>query len=762
MLFGRNRRARPGRCLLCGGMAALAVALVSLAPVGAQAGTATTAFVPANLLAEVTAQPDTTFKVIVQGADGRGTGAVAGDVTEERAAEPAEGTGIRRRFALLSGLSADLTGRQIQKLARHPGIAAITEDSRVAPADAPPAASTSTLAPSVPGSPVAGHALTADPGVWTAASDAVTSFAWLSCDAAGANCHDLAGATGQTYVPTPADAGRTLRVVVTVTDSAGSASATSEATAVVTAPPPENVVAPTVAGTPLETSTLSADVGVWSGAAPLTYAYRWQRCDATGSGCLDIEGATAQTYTLTRSDVHASVRVVVEGSNAVGTSVAPSAAASVAALPNRQLWPYVTGNQLSWTSQAAAPAIAIVDSGVDASRADFGGRVVRQVNLASQTPNSDGDGRGHGTFVAGIAAGEAEGYVGAEPKANIVSLDVLNDNGMATIADVIAAADWIYEHKDEYNIRVANFSLTGSVATRLWFDPLDRAVEKLWLSGVVVVAAAGNYAVDGQKSGVLYAPANDPFVITVGATDIANTIATADDFSAPWSAFGDTLDGFAKPEVSAPGRYVVGPVPPGSTLAQQMPERIVEPGYMQMSGTSFAAPMVSGAAALLLAEHPSWTPDQVKGALMLTATPVPAAVPMSAGTGEIDVAGAMSVDDPPNANLPLERFLDPDPNGGPTPIFDAGAWGSALSSGAWGSGAWGSGAWGSGAWGSGAWGSGAWGSGAWGSAYWSAGAWGSGADGSDLPTTGAGGTAAAADARAGGGYLVTSPADIGR
>jgi serine protease AprX len=616
-------------------------------------------------------------------------------------------------------------------------------------------------APTVSGATVGGHTLTAARGTWTADADAVTSYRWLACDAAGANCHELAGATEQAYVPTEADVGSTLAVTVTVTDSGGSASATSTPTAVVTAASPENVAAPTVAGTALEGWMLAADPGTWTGAAPIAYAYRWQLCDAAGAACVDIAGATARTYMLARTDTHATVRVVVEASNAVGSARATSAAtAPVAALPNRQLWPYVTTNNRGWSSPAAPPTIAIVDSGIDASRPDFGGRVLRQVSLASVAPNSDGDGRGHGTFVAGVAAGSAEGYVGAEPTANLVSLDVLNDDGMATISDVIAAADWIYQHKDEYGIRVANFSLHGSIVTSLRYDPLDQAVEKLWLSGVVVVAAAGNYAVDGQESGVLYAPGNDPFVITVGATDIAGTVPAADDFAAPWSAFGHTPDGFAKPEVSAPGRYIVGPVPPGSTLAQQMPERIVEPGYMQMSGTSFATPMVAGAAARLLAEHPAWTPDQVKGALMLTATPLSIGAALSAGAGEINVAGAATVDDPPNPNLPLNQFLVTDPAGGPTPIFDPGAWGSAVSSGAWGSGAWGSGAWGSGAWGSGAWGSGAWGSGAWGSAYWSAGAWGSGVDGSAPPEGRPGAATANGDALEAGGYWLKSLDEI--
>jgi serine protease AprX len=396
------------------------------------------------------------------------------------------------------------------------------------------------------------------------------------------------------------------------------------------------------------------------------------------------------------------------------------------AVDARQTWSSVTNGKL-----ATPPAIAIVDSGIQANRTDFGNgsRVIASTTIVnSGTTNSAGDGYGHGTFVAGLAAGGATSYAGVAPSAPLVSIDVLNDQGMALTSDVIAACDWIVAHKTQYNIGVANFSLHSTAPASVFWDPLDKAVEKLWFDNVVVVAAAGNYGVDGQPTTVAYAPGNDPFVITVGADDLGGSVGTNNDAAAPWSAYGYTLDGFAKPELAAPGRYMVGPVPDGSTLATTRASSMVAPGYIELSGTSFATPIVSGTAAYILALHPTWTPDQVKGALMLTTTPEPNAAPMSVGVGLIDANAAGAVTSPPNPNLALDKFVGQDPNGGSIPVFNTGAWqAAALANASWGSASWGSASWGSASWGSASWGSASWGSASWGSASWGSASWGSSA-----------------------------------
>jgi serine protease AprX len=393
-----------------------------------------------------------------------------------------------------------------------------------------------------------------------------------------------------------------------------------------------------------------------------------------------------------------------------------------------QLWPYETGVSNNWagdqnaTIAANMPTIAIVDSGIE-SRADFGSRVLASVNLSTLPNNSPGDGRGHGTFVAGTAAGSSANYAGAAPSANLVSIDVMDDSGMGLTSDIINACQWILDHKAQYNIKVANFSLHSSITAPFFIDPLDRAVEKLWFNGVTVVAAAGNYGSASGPTGVLFSPGDDPFVITVGAADIGGKANINDDSVAPWSAWGSTIDGFTKPEIAAPGRYMVGPVPTTSTLVSEKPTAVVAPGYIQLSGTSFAAPVVAGVAAQILARHPNFTPDQVKGALMLTTRLVNGAVGGSAGVGEITANKAAGVDNPPNPNAGLDQFVKTDATSGGL-AFDAASWNStALGNASWNSVSWNSASWNSASWNSASWNSASWNSASWNSVSWNSASW---------------------------------------
>jgi serine protease AprX len=389
---------------------------------------------------------------------------------------------------------------------------------------------------------------------------------------------------------------------------------------------------------------------------------------------------------------------------------------AAAALPaGNEKWPYVTG--VTRYTNAPAATIAIVDSGIDATRPEFAGRIVANVNLTSLPGNSPGDGRGHGTFVAGIAAGKYPGRDGAAPTAKLVSIDVMDDQGMARTSDVIAAADWILANKSKYGIRVANFSLHSSAANSFMYDPLDKAVERLWFNNVVVVAAAGNYGKPDGPSGVPFAPGNDPFVITVGANDTGKSTWAYDDVAAPWSAYGYTLDGFAKPELGAPGRYMVGPVSASATLAKERPDHVVQPGYMELSGTSFAAPIVSGIAALILGKHPDWTADQVKGALMKGARPLPRAG-TALGVGEVVAGRSIEMSNPPNPNSALGQFITPDATTGGL-VFDAASWAAtAKANASWADASWADASWAESAWDVASWADASWADASWATASW--------------------------------------------
>src|SRR5919204_3464456 len=376
---------------------------------------------------------------------------------------------------------------------------------------------------------------------------------------------------------------------------------------------------------------------------------------------------------------------------------------------------HVSSPSFANATVSSLPAIAVVDSGVQ-TRTDFGNRIVASVNLCSLClSTASADDKGHGTMVAGIAAGSSLSWPGGAPSAPIVSIRTADATGQSLTSDVIAAADWIDSHAKQYNIRVANFSLIGANQTSIRVDPLDRAVERLWLDGIVVVAAAGNQGKGTGPVSMSYAPANDPFVITVGAVDQHQTSSPGNDTIPWWSAYGSTMDGFWKPEISAPGRYMIAPTPMAGTIAKTFPDRIVAPGYVWMSGTSFAAPAVSAAAALILSRNPSWTPDQVKGALMVTAVNMPLVSGAAGGVGEIDAASAACKSNPPNPNLGLYQFVVTDPLTG-VRSFNAASWGSYVGSNV----SWSEASWGEASWSVVSWNEASWAQASWNAASWAA------------------------------------------
>jgi serine protease AprX len=268
--------------------------------------------------------------------------------------------------------------------------------------------------------------------------------------------------------------------------------------------------------------------------------------------------------------------------------------------------------------------VAIIDSGVhkDFDFGYWGSRVTAQLSFADEMSTIDYS-NGHGTHVAGIVAGDGSGshgfYKGVAPRANMYSLRVSDANGMSQESDVVEAMQWVYDNRDSTNIRVVNLSINATTEQSYHASPIDAAAEILWFNGFVVVASAGNHAADAGYNTITAAPANDPFIITVGASHEQGTADPADDTVANFSSFGATSDGFAKPDIIAPGKDIISVLPYWSDWDDLYPERSVRNGqYFRLSGTSMSAPMVTGAVALMLQAQPDLTPDQVKYRLTQT------------------------------------------------------------------------------------------------------------------------------------------------
>src|SRR5215208_5974122 len=298
----------------------------------------------------------------------------------------------------------------------------------------------------------------------------------------------------------------------------------------------------------------------------------------------------------------------------------------------------VQANRAWYRATGRGVGVAVIDTGIAGDLVDFqtpgwqGSRVIASA-VTNPCATDANDHYGHGTHVAGLIAGNSllypydnyfwGRYMGVAPRANLVSVKVSDDDGNTTVLDVIYGIQFAVDHKAAYNIRVVNLSLSSAVAESYKTDPLDAAVEHAWFSGLVVVTAAGNEGT--TNDGVTFSPANDPWVITAGALDDRGTWSRLDDILAGWSSHGLTQDGVRKPEVLAPGAGMVSTLAPGSDFADLCPRCVVDGRYFRAGGTSMASAVVSGAAALLVEQHPDWTPAQVKGALVATLEDVPGA-----------------------------------------------------------------------------------------------------------------------------------------
>jgi serine protease AprX len=414
------------------------------------------------------------------------------------------------------------------------------------------------------------------------------------------------------------------------------------------------------------------------------------------------------------------------------------------------VFPFVSGATQAWTG-AATPdrhqesgvniSVAVIDSGIDASHADLAGQVLAvNVNRSASGP---GDGYGHGTHVAAIINGHAADgtYYGVAPSTTVISVKIADDKGQASESDLLRGLDWVRANRDAYHIRAVNLSVSSGVAASYAVSPVDAAVERLWKDNVVVVAAAGNLG--PAQDAVWYAPGNDPYAITVGCLDDNQTPASGDDSLCPISSRGITEDGFAKPDLVAPGRKIVSALSggingQGTVLAGEFPDRITADGaHIRLSGTSMAAPNVTGAIALLLQRHGGLQPNQIRQLLINSATSYP---------GQPDRAGALNIpaalvasDHPPAGD-----HYQPLPSGGSAPatdattlLWDGSHWASTYYDGSrWVSSYWDGAHWGVAEWDGSRWVNAYWNGSRWVNAYWDGSRWvGSSWDGSRWVTS---------------------------
>jgi serine protease AprX len=302
--------------------------------------------------------------------------------------------------------------------------------------------------------------------------------------------------------------------------------------------------------------------------------------------------------------------------------------------------------------------IATIDSGVTRAHDDLGpGRIVHFVDFV-RFRTQPYDGYGHGTHVAGIIAGNGYHSDGARrgvaPGAHLVVLKALDENGEGYISNAIAALDYAVEHRAAYNIRAINLSVAAGVYESYKSDPLTQAAARAVEAGIVVVTAAGNLGRNARglvQHGGITAPGNAPWVLTVGASTHNGTIDRRDDRVASFSSRGPgAIDRVAKPDLVAPGVGIESLAETGSTLFAARPDARLwgtvpaqAPAYLSLSGTSMAAPVVTGTVALVLEANPSLTPAQVKAVLKASSEPHPNEEAMAQGAGFLNAKAAVEL-----------------------------------------------------------------------------------------------------------------------
>lgn len=285
--------------------------------------------------------------------------------------------------------------------------------------------------------------------------------------------------------------------------------------------------------------------------------------------------------------------------------------------------------------------IAIIDTGV-APHHDLARPKDRIIAFKDFLNNRKApyDDDGHGTHVAGIAAGNgfsSSNYRGVAPEANIIGIKVLDDTGSGSTSDILAGIQWVIDNKDKYNIKIINLSLGTPADTSYREDPLAKGASAASNYGMCVVTAAGN---SGPNRRTINSPGISPYVITVGAIDDNRTTSYEDVFVAEFSSRGPTGSGNIKPDILAPGVDIVS-----------LSNTDIS-GYASHSGTSMATPFVSGAAALLYEKYGDRiSPDYIKRIIKSTAVPIRGESRIAQGSGVANITRMLDIQDDNNPDL---------------------------------------------------------------------------------------------------------------
>jgi serine protease AprX len=288
--------------------------------------------------------------------------------------------------------------------------------------------------------------------------------------------------------------------------------------------------------------------------------------------------------------------------------------------------------------------VALIDTGVAPVAGLPAAKIVNGPDLSFESQSADLrylDSYGHGTHMAGIIVGNdtATGTVGLAPDVKLTSIKVGTANGTVDVSQVIAAVDWVVQHRNDDTanpIKVINLSYGSGGTVEEWNDSLGFAVEKAWQSGIVVVAAAGN---DGNSFGSLANPASDEWILSVGAADTKGTMATTDD---ALTTFTNQPKGGKQINVLAPGTSILSLRDPLSYIDGTYPAARVGDTLFKGSGTSQAAAIATAAVALIRQSKPSATPDQIKDWLVKSATYIPNGIAATMGLKELNVNAALA------------------------------------------------------------------------------------------------------------------------